>query len=208
MSATGALIIAFALWGAIGLFIALLMGRRGHHPWTWAVAGVVLGPLVAPVAVSLARNAPKAYSRVLGDPARGPGPVDVLVGIDGSTLAARAARVAVQLLDERIGRLTLVSAVDYETVSMSPVSTRDVAEEELKRVAAELEPLLGRTPGTALVAGPPVGMLADFAAREGYALIAIGARGTGASRYAFGSVASALARRGSLPTLVVHEVAQ
>jgi nucleotide-binding universal stress UspA family protein len=203
MSATQALMIAVALWSATGLLTALLMGRRGHHAWTWAVAGAVLGPLVAPVAVTLARTAPKGYARVLGDPALGPGPVDVLVGIDGSTLAERAARVAVELLDGRIGRLTLVSAVDHEAIST--VSTRDVAEVELTRIALELEDLLGRAPGTAVVAGPAVGMLAEFAAREGYNLIAIGARGAGASRYVFGSVASALARRGSLPTLVVHE---
>ena len=208
MSPTTAMVIAVAIWVTIGLVTALYMGRRGHNAWSWAILGVAFGPLLAPVTVSLRNAAPRTYTRVLGAPARGPGPVDVLVGIDGSALAARAARVAVDLLDGRIGRLTLVSAVDYEAISAAPPTDAQAAEDELERIAADLEPMLGRAPGTALVAGPAVSALADFASREGYALIAIGARGAGASRLVFGSVASDLARRGSLPILVVHQPAQ
>jgi nucleotide-binding universal stress UspA family protein len=166
--------------------------------------GIVLGPLVAPVAVGMRRDAPAAFSRPLADPATGPGPVDVLVGIDGSALAARAARVAVELLEQRIGRFTLVSAVDYEAAGEGLPEGRAAVEAELERVAAEIEPSLGRVPGTVLVAGRAVSAIADFADRENYGLIAIGARGAGASRAVFGSVASALARRGHVPTLVVH----
>jgi nucleotide-binding universal stress UspA family protein len=98
--------------------------------------------------------------------------------------------------------------VDYEAISSAPLTTTREAEDELERIAADLEAILGRAPGTALVAGPAVSALADFAARGGYDLIAIGARGAGASRLLFGSVASDLARRGSLPILMVHQLAQ
>ena len=87
MSPTTAMFIAGAIWVTIGLVTALFMGRRGHNAWNWAVLGTAFGPLLSPAAASLRSAAPRTYLRVLGAPARGPGPVDVLVGIDGSALA-------------------------------------------------------------------------------------------------------------------------
>ncbi len=46
-----------AVWVAIGLFLALVMGRRGYSAPTWLVLGALLGPLAVVLAlVSRQRN--------------------------------------------------------------------------------------------------------------------------------------------------------
>ena len=48
MSPTVGLLIVAAVWVGTGIILALVMGRLGHAPWTWAVLGIGFGPLAIP----------------------------------------------------------------------------------------------------------------------------------------------------------------
>ena len=117
MSASTALLVIMYIWLAIGLTTALVMGRMGHDPGTWGVIGAVLGPLVVPVAwVSLRRDATNRVVETLALGRSHGGPVNILVGIDGSTDADTAERAAADLLGNRLGRVVLATVVDPEDV--------------------------------------------------------------------------------------------
>ena len=49
-------LIVVAGWVAIGVVTGLVMGRRGFSAWSWLFIGVVLGPLVVPLAVASIRE--------------------------------------------------------------------------------------------------------------------------------------------------------
>jgi hypothetical protein len=93
--------------------------------------GLVLGPIALLLALSSVRNGRPSWSRLLagGDP--GSGPVDVLIGIDGSRESATAVSAALDLLGDRMGRLALVAVT---AIDQSPAGR-----EEQARLQAELE---------------------------------------------------------------------
>ena len=74
----------------IGLVLAIVMGRLGHSPFAWGLLGLVLGPIAMLLALVEVRSERPWWTRLVasGDP--GSGPVDVLVGIDGSPESAAA----------------------------------------------------------------------------------------------------------------------
>lgn len=83
---TEVLLIGLAVWLTIGITLAVLMGRRGHSPFEWFLIGAVLGPIALPLAWGRISSEPAAPNRETVDavPGSGTGPVDLLVGIDGS----------------------------------------------------------------------------------------------------------------------------
>ena len=148
-----------------------------------------------------------------GDP--GGGPVDVLVGIDGSPESAAATTAVLELLGGRVGRLTLVAVTDLDD-SYAGREERVRLQGELERqaeaVRAWLEeregPVQARqtvVPELKLMAGRPAATLDTIAAEDGYDLLVVGARGAGLSKVLLGSVASRLAARASVPVLVVGD---
>lgn len=108
MSATTALLMVAAIWLSTGLLFGLAMGRHGYDPFAWWLLGTVLGPLVIPIALS-AVHRPQEAPRVVKEGVAATGPVDLLVGVDGSPQAAAALTAALDLVGSRLGRLTLVA---------------------------------------------------------------------------------------------------
>lgn len=126
----------------------------------------------------------------------GEGPVDVLVGYDGSSESAAAVEAVVELLGPRLGRLTVAAVVSYGDIP------------ELERIARDkLRSLAGRRSSEArrfeILHGHASVALAHRAAEGGYDLIAVGTRGAGLSRAILGSAASELTRDSKVPVLVV-----
>jgi len=199
----GLVILIIAAWLTIGLMLSVLMGRRGHNSFGWLVLGAVFGPLGVVLAVDAWRHAerlaPVPASDVL--PQVGAGPVDVLVGYDGSPESGAAIDAAVALLGDRIGRLTVATVVNYGSV---PGDER-MARQALRRLAARVP---ARPSAFEVLHGHPSAALTQYAIEGGYELIAVGARGKGVSRAVYGSAASELARDGKIPTLVVGAPAE
>ena len=107
------LIVLACIWVAIGVVIAVMMGRRGFSRWSWLVVGVVLGPLAVPIAVAATRDRRPPLVRRLSEGTAGTGGIDRLVGIDGFDASQAAARTALSILGP-VGRCTLAAVVDRE----------------------------------------------------------------------------------------------
>lgn len=191
-------LIFLAAWLAIGITLAVVMGRRGHGAFQWLLLGAVLGPLALPLAWSAIRDEVQGSARPLAESVSGGGSVDVLVGIDGSAEAANALRATIELVGANVGRLTLASVVTFDE---STQARRDEqrAVELLEAAASSMEP---RPPGRVLLSGQPAEALLRHATEEAYDLLAIGRRGRGASKALLGSTASRAAH-GPIPVLIV-----
>jgi nucleotide-binding universal stress UspA family protein len=203
MSTTVKFSVLFGMLLLCGMAAAVVMGRRGHHPFTWGVLGTAFGPLVIPVAIQSVRR--ERLVHLPEPPSDGPlSGGDVLVGVDGSAEATAALLTVVDLLGPGLRRLTLATVIDYDTaVSQGPWQERHDAEAELDRAADLVGEALGRRPDTIVLAGRPAEALVRHATEGGYRFLAIGSRGRGASRLLLGSVASQLARHTRIPVLIV-----
>ena len=204
MSASAFLLGMFLTWAAIGVVSAVVMGRRGHAPFSWLILGTVLGPLVIPLAFSRRREAMKLGRA--STPAARQGPVDVLVGVDGSPESIAAAEVVVSLLSERIGRLTLATVIDYDTaLAGEGAGAHDAVRTELERVAELVSGSLPRLVETMVLTGKPAVALSEQAADGQFDVLAVGSRGRGASKLLMGSVATGLSGGASTPVLIVSD---
>jgi nucleotide-binding universal stress UspA family protein len=186
-------------WLAIGLVLSIVMGRRGHDSFGWLVLGTLLGPLAVVMAVDAGRNDERLQpASVAGRAAAtaGGGPVDVLVGSDGSPESAAAMNAAVDLLGDRLGRLTVATVVPYGGVR----EPERHATETLRLFAG---PDARRVPDLEVLHGHPSEALRQPATEGGYELIVVGTRGKGFTNRILGSAASELARDSKIPVLLV-----
>jgi len=198
-------------WISIGIGLAVYMGRRGHNAFGWGILGAILGPfavLLAAQAVGDEANRVGSVTRDAGIPGRGS--IDVLVGVDGSPEAAGAADAAIEILGPSIRRLTLAAVVDFDRIGEHERELRreldrqaDRADDAIcaRRAASGPAGLPGRC-GTVVLKGRADHALAEEAARDGYDLLVVGARGAGVSKALLGSVASRLAGSGKVPVLI------
>jgi|SRR5512132_1458981 nucleotide-binding universal stress UspA family protein len=210
MSATTGLLALAATWVGIGVLLALAMGRRGHDPFAWWLLGTLLGPLALPLAVAAQqRRLDWAWLVRAGRPGRGP--VDVLVGLDGSGEATAALAAVLELLGPRLGRLTLATVIDLD-VSVEHDRAQARARAELERQARLVQLRLSaghhgpddgrRVPRLVLLTGHPAQALSRLAAEGGYDLLVVGSRGAGLSKVLLGSTATTLAAHTKVPVLV------
>ena len=107
----GVLVLVVAVaWLSIGLTLSLVMGRRGHDAFSWLILGTLFGPLGAVFAVEARGEEHMRPELVAPRTSGGSGPVDVLVGIDGSPESTSALRAAVELLGPDIRSVHLKDA--------------------------------------------------------------------------------------------------
>jgi nucleotide-binding universal stress UspA family protein len=183
-------------WLAIGLTLSLVMGRRGHDAFTWLVLGTLFGPLGAIFAV-MAGDEQLRPELVAQRRSSGPGPVDVLVGIDGSPESRAALLAAVELLGARLGRLTLATVIPYDCGVDRQRTARAALEQQAEA--------LGVGPRLEVLHGRPAPVLLERATEDGYDLLVIGTRGAGASKALLGSTAIDLAERAKVPVLLMGD---
>lgn len=192
-------VVAVAItWTLIGVLLSVVMGRRGHNSFGWLVSGAVLGPLAVVLAAEARRSAERLdpHSLRLARPSpAGEGPVDVLLGYDGSEESLAALDAVSDLLGERLGRLTAATVVAFG----EPPEFERRAKERL----TSLDARDGRARDLEILHGHPAAALSQYAAEGGYGLIAVGARGSGVTKAILGSAASQLARDSKVPVLLV-----
>jgi nucleotide-binding universal stress UspA family protein len=214
VSFTVFLSLLMATFGCIGLVLAIVMGRLGHSPFAWGVLGLLLGPIALLLALVAARDE-RSSSRLVAGGVPGSGPVDVLVGIDGSPESAVATAAALDLLGGRVGRLTLVAVTEIDD-SVAGRQEQARLRGELERQAEAVGVWLRERhrsvqaehtviPELVLRSGQPAAILDRIAAEDGYGLLVVGARGSGLSSVLLGSVATRLAARASVPVLVIGD---
>jgi nucleotide-binding universal stress UspA family protein len=215
VSFTVFLLLLMATFLCIGFVLAVVMGRLGHSAFAWGLLGVVLGPIALVVALLTVRSGHPSWSRLVAGGYPGSGPVDVLIGIDGSRDSAAAATAALDLLGDRIGRLALVAVAAIDD-SVAGREEQARLQAELERQAQALQiaqrgrAQSGRAEQTVMPAlvmrsGQPAAVLDQMAVEDGYGLVVVGARGAGLTTVLLGSVATRLAARASVPVLVVGD---
>jgi nucleotide-binding universal stress UspA family protein len=214
VSFTVFLSLLMATFACIGFVLAIVMGRLGHSPFAWGLLGLVLGPIALLLALVTARDE-RSPSQLVASGIPGSGPVDVLVGIDGSPESAAAATAALDLLGGRVGRLTLMAVTDIDDSvagSQAQAHLRRVLDGQAEAVRAWLrdhplpvQPEPPVIPELVLRSGQPAATLDRMAAEDGYGLLVVGARGAGLSHVLLGSVATRLAARASVPVLVIGD---
>jgi nucleotide-binding universal stress UspA family protein len=193
------LIAALLVWLAIGLTASVMMGRRGHDAFGWLVIGTVLGPLAIPIAVRTIREEQPTRRREIRAGSPGTGSIDLLVGLDGSEASERALRRSLELLGDRVGRLTLATVLGHEGPATGWSDEAD-AVSALERIAAALP---GHEPGAVVLRGRPADALVRHADEHGAELLVVGRRGHGATKALLGSTAHRLAQREGVPVLIV-----
>lgn len=197
---SGFLLAVAATWLVIGVALSVLMGRRGHDSFGWLVTGALLGPLAFVLAVDARRHEERMQPERIPVSAPAPplpaGPVDVVVGYDGSPESVAALDAVAGLLGERLGRLTVVTVVPYGDIRLPQRQAADA----LRSLAARGAP---RPPELEVLHGHPATALAQLAAEGGYDLIAVGTRGSGITKAVLGSASSQLARDSKVPVLLV-----
>ena len=191
------LIALVAVWVAIGVTLSFVMSRRGHNGFAWLVLGAVLGPLAVVLAVDAGRHSENLEPQLVDAAPREhrSGPVDVLVGYDGSPQSMAAIEAVISLLGDRLGRLTVATVVPYGGVR----ELERTAESELRAIGRRTA---GHKPELEVLHGRPSAALRQFAADSGFDLMVVGTRGAGLSETVLGSTASELARGSEVPVLI------
>jgi nucleotide-binding universal stress UspA family protein len=203
MTPTGVLSVVAVAWIAFGVASALVMARRGHSWFMWALLGTILGPLVLVLAACAIRDesTPPPPRRGTTPTERGAPGTRLLIGVDGSPLSETAARSAIRLFAPRPRQVTLAMVLEYEE-ARTPAGLED------RRRASEYLSSLARTmpdaaPDVVLLSGRAADALAHLARDGAYDVVAVAAKGRGFSRAILGSTASRLMQRSSVPVLVV-----
>lgn len=170
------------LWAVSGLLAAYVMKRRGHEFRSLAALGLALGPLYIPLALQHARSEPDVKPLPLNRGDAGDGSVDVLIGLRGSADCVSDALPVIDLLEPRIGRVTIAAAVDYESAGSNDWSDAKSAAAVELDLASILASQCCR-PETVIVPGPPDYAFVRYAQQNGHHLLLI----TEAERKADGS---------------------
>lgn len=186
-----------AAWLVLAAIVAILMRRRGHEFYVWALLAGVLGPLVIPLAVAARR------ARVAGAQLDHPGTLDVLVADDGSAGAAAAYEAARAVLRSPATSWTFVTVVDAEAATTT--RGRDTEHEARDRLAERARSAAGELDAPvdiAVLHGDAASELCRYAVENGYEVIVAGSHSHRLSRAVLGSVARRLASASSVPVLV------
>lgn len=205
-------IVVLVAWLAVGALVGVVDARHGHWRHTWVVS-TILGPFALALAWERRRLEPLSATVLTTGQARR-GPVDVLVGFDGSPSAMDAAVLAIGLFGPRVRRVTLATVLDLDTATPHADSVLDPGpwpEEEsarcwLAEAVSSLEADFGITAGSVILAGVPADALERYALEEGYEVLVIGCRGKGLSKLLLGGCASRLTSKATVPVLLVPAV--
>lgn len=194
----GTVLLWIAAWILLGLSAVWWLARNGHRDPYWYLFGVVLGPILWPVAWERIERRPRRLTTASTGPVP-PGTLKVLVAVDGSKEAVRAYTDALEILGPRAGRLILVEVVDYDAAEVDWRGRVDEAEMRLGELKTDC-----RREGVdcIVLAGRPAETLLRFAAEEQADLIVVGKRGSGMSTRLLGSVTSELLRESSVPLMI------
>jgi nucleotide-binding universal stress UspA family protein len=191
-------VLAIACWVAFGAVATVVMRRRGHDTFTWALLFLFLGPLGFAVASGRAARPPLPVSA-----SPRPGLLDVLVADDGSPNAEEALDAALAVLNGHATSFTVANVIDLDAAgTMRGVETEAEARRQLAAARARLQSRTEAEVDVVLLRGPAAKALEDFAESHGYELIVAGSRGRGASRALVGSVAEHLVAHSRVPVLI------
>jgi hypothetical protein len=166
-SSPEAIAITCIAWIATGVLVALVMIRRGHDAGAWTLLGIALGPLLLGLAAHWVRHRePLVGPLVLAPGSAHGGSVDVLVGLGPGASDLTTVRAQLAQLEMDVGRLTIASAVDFESM-LDPEwnDAKVTAAKQLYRAEATLETY---TPGLVILPGRIDPAVERYRASDGF----------------------------------------
>ena len=196
-------------WLVVGAAVGVVEARHGHWRHSWVVSAI-LGPFALALALERRRLTPPSPAVLTAGRARR-GPVDLLLGFDGSATSMEAAALAIGLFGPRVRRVTLATVLDVDTAAphtdsalyAEPWPEEQAARHDLDTAVSALEESLGIKPGSVILAGAPADALERYAIDGGYEVLVVGCRGTGLSKLLLGSCASTLAGKARVPVMLI-----
>jgi nucleotide-binding universal stress UspA family protein len=196
-------------WLVVGAVVGVVEARHGHWRKSWVVYAI-LGPFAIALVLER-RHLTRPSPTVLATGRARRGPVDLLLGFDGSANSSKAAALAIELFGPRVRRVTLATVLDVDTAAPHADSTihpgpwpeEQTARDDLDAAVSSLEADFGIKAGSVILAGAPADALERYAAEEGYEVLVIGCRGKGLSKLVLGSCASTLACRTKVPVMLI-----
>lgn len=185
-------------WVSLGLLAAVYLGRSGRRSPGWFAIGVVMGPLLLPVAVEVAQRGPQV---LVASESSGPrATTTALAAIDGSRESEKALEDAAEMLTGNDVQFILVAVLDPDIGEHDPYAARAI-EADLREHAATLT--LGDVPPAfEVLAGDPAKVILERASRDDIDVIVLGRRGKGLTQMIMGSVADQVVRRSPRPVLL------
>ena len=205
----GVVLVVVVGWLAVGALVGVVDARHGGWKYSWVV-DALFGPFAIPVVIQRRHQAPPEPTVVASSRARR-GPVDLLIGFDGSESSMSAASAALDLFGPMVRRVTLATVLDVDAARLHtadvlnplPWPEEEAARAQLEAAATSLRQRSGVGPGSVLLAGEPADALEQYAIAEGYEVIVIGCRGKGLTKLVLGSCASKLASGTKVPALLI-----
>lgn len=204
-----AYVLLLVAWLLVGGIVGVIEARHGAWHRAWVVSAI-FGPFAIALAVQR-RHQPRPHAAVLAPGRAGRGPVDLLIGLDGSEGSMSAASLALWLFGPRIRRVTLATVLDVDTAAPhaedvlypEPWPEEETARAQLDVAVESLHRSTGVQAGSVILAGEPADALEQHAIAEGYEVIVVGCRGEGLTTLVLGSCASKLACKTKVPVLLV-----
>jgi nucleotide-binding universal stress UspA family protein len=192
-------LLVLVTWVALGLASVVFLGRHGRRSAAWYVIGVVLGPILVPIALELGKRHGVVLSRT--EPVLVQVPYrTVLAAIDGSRESEDALEDAARTLAPQGAQFVLLTVLDPDLGENDPDAEREAR--ALLQESSERLPQ-GCLPTALEVAmGDPGSTIIDRAAARNADLIVMGRRGHGLSERILGSVADYVVRRSPGPVLL------
>jgi len=192
-------ILVLVTWVAIGLGSVVILGRHGRRSPAWHVVGVVLGPILLPIALELGREHGVVLSRT--EPVLGQVPYrTVLAAIDGSRESEDALEDAARTLAPQGVQFVLLTVLDPDMGENDPDAEREAR--ALLQSRSERLPQGCLPPVHEVAMGDPGSTILDRAGACNADLVVMGRRGRGLSERILGSVADYVVRRSPRPVLL------
>ncbi len=191
-------VLVLVIWVSLGVSTVLIFfARHGRRSLLWYGIGVVLGPMLIPIAAEMDRRGERLLrwethdsSRFRSAPASTT-TLRVLGAIDGSYESDRALRDAMPMLTRPETHVTLLTVLDPDrTGPDEQLAARDL----LKSRTAWLEDLPVSV-GCEVASGDPVEVILNRATTDEVDLLFLGRRGRGLSHRLLGSVATQVVTR-------------
>lgn len=192
--------LAIVIWSSIGLAISVLFRRQGHNFFLYAAIAIWLGPLIALVMGSVARQQGHADVRVLRSGGRSSGWLHVLVGVDRSLESVDSIRSVIAMLGPAVGRIRIVSALDEETANSPSFFSQD---DELEHWLVSTAVGIGFPDAElAFVTGRADRALVEHATEGGFDVLVVAHRSHNLRAVLFGSTVERLSRHATVPLLI------
>ncbi len=198
-------VLVLVIWVSLGVSTVIyFFARHGRRSSLWYVVGVVLGPMLIPIAAEMERRSDRLRRWTVDGSSRQESPNGwVMVGaVDGSPESDASLREVGRMWAGSGAQVVLLTVLDPDGAGPEEESA---AQDLLNERASWLEAATA-TVECEVDTGDPVQVILETAASRHADLLFLGRRGRGLSHRLLGSVATQIVKRADVPVLLAAPV--